>query len=90
RKAGGFYGRRAGKTLRAGQADLVATLLPRLALDLAAPPPADLRTLFAAPVDTVWTESGFGGGEHLVETLKANPKLGMIGAEPFVNGMAKA
>lgn len=90
RKAGGFYGRRAGKTLRAGQADLIATLLPELALDLTTPAPADLRSLFRAPVDTVWMESGFGGGEHMIATLKAHPRLGMIGAEPFVNGMAKA
>src|SRR6476646_2467085 len=33
RRAGAFFGRRKGKKLRAGQADLVETLLPRLRLD---------------------------------------------------------
>lgn len=90
RRAGGFYGRRAGKALRPGQADQIAHALPRLALDLDRPAPADLRTLFAEPVDEVWLESGFGGGEHMIALLKANPRVGFIGAEPFVNGMAKA
>ena len=84
-----FYGRRKGKALRLGQAAAISELLPRLAIDPTALP-ADLRDLFAAPVEDVWMESGFGGGEHLIETAKANPAVGLIGAEPFVNGMAKA
>jgi tRNA (guanine-N7-)-methyltransferase len=84
-----FYGRRKGKPLRLGQANAIEELLPRLAVDVAKAP-IDPRTLFEAPVDDVWVESGFGGGEHLVETAKANPSIGFIGAEPFVNGMAKA
>ena len=43
---GAFFGRRKGHALRPRQAALFDTLLPRLALDLAAPAPADLRTLF--------------------------------------------
>ncbi len=84
-----FYGRRKGKPLRLGQATAIEDLLPRLAVDLAAAP-IEPRSLFAGPVDDVWVESGFGGGEHLIETAKANPSIGFIGAEPFVNGMAKA
>jgi tRNA (guanine-N7-)-methyltransferase len=63
-------------------------LLPRLALDLAAPPRADLRSLFVR-ADEVRLESGFGGGEHLVAEAEKNPGTGFIGIEPFVNGMAK-
>lgn len=88
-RVGAFYGRRKGKTLRLGQANLIEGLLPHLAVDLEAPP-VDPRTLFSASVDDVWVESGFGGGEHLIATARANPEIGLIGAEPFVNGMAKA
>ena len=88
-RANAFYGRRKGKPLRLGQANAIESLLPRLAVDVAAAP-IDPRTLFDHPVDDVWVESGFGGGEHLIEIAKANPSIGFIGAEPFVNGMAKA
>ena len=66
------------------------TLLPRLALDLAAPAPADLATLFPDPADAVRLEIGFGGGEHLVAEAERAPRTGFIGVEPFLNGMAKA
>ena len=35
----GFFGRRKGHRLRSHQAALIETLLPRLALDVNAPPP---------------------------------------------------
>jgi tRNA (guanine-N7-)-methyltransferase len=85
-----FFGRRKGHPLRAHQAALYGTLLPRLALDLTGPAPVDLRELFAAPVDDVRLEIGFGGGEHLIAQAAAQPRTGFIGIEPFVNGMAKA
>ncbi len=84
---GAFFGRRKAKKLRPGQADLFATLLPRLTLP--AEPPPDLRALFAAPVREVRLEIGFGGGEHLLAAARAEPDVGFIGCEPFVNGMAK-
>jgi tRNA (guanine-N7-)-methyltransferase len=85
---GAFFGRRKGHPLRARQAELFEKLLPRLALDLTKP--TDLRTLFPVAVDDVQLEIGFGGGEHLIGRAQANPRIGFIGAEPFVNGMAKA
>jgi len=45
-----FFGRRKGHKLRKRQAELFDTLLPRLAVDLSRSAPADLSTLFAAPV----------------------------------------
>jgi tRNA (guanine-N7-)-methyltransferase len=89
-KRGAFFGRRKGHPLRLRQAALVDTLLPRLALDVAAPAPADLRSLFPQPAKEVRLEIGFGGGEHLVAAARANPATAFIGVEPFVNGMAKA
>ena len=52
-----FFGRRKGHPLRPRQAALFDTLLPRIALDLTKPAPADLRALFAKPVDEVRLES---------------------------------
>ncbi len=85
-----FFGRRKGHKLRPRQAELLHTLLPRLALDLSHPAPADLRTLFPVPVTAVALEIGFGGGEAMVAQAQAQPATGFIGVEPFVNGMAKA
>ena len=64
-------------------------MLPGLRIDLTAKPPEDLCTLFAAPVDNVRLEVGFGGGEHLLHEAARFPDTGFIGVEPFVNGMAK-
>ena len=87
---GAFFGRRKGHRLRPHQAALFSTVLPRLALDLGAATPSDLRTLFPPPASEVQLEIGFGGGEHLIAQAEAAPGIGFIGCEPFVNGMAKA
>ncbi|MCO5132578.1 MAG: tRNA (guanosine(46)-N7)-methyltransferase TrmB [Xanthobacteraceae bacterium] len=89
RPHGSFFGRRKGHKLRQHQADLIARLLPRLALDLSQTAPPDLRALFDVAVDSVRLEIGFGGGEHLVAEALARPSTGFIGCEPYVNGMAK-
>jgi tRNA (guanine-N7-)-methyltransferase len=86
---GSFFGRRKGHKLRAHQADLIAQLLPRLALDIAAPPRTDLPDLFHPRAGAVRLEIGFGGGEHLAAEARAHPETGFIGCEPYVNGMAK-
>lgn len=84
-----FFGRHKGKPLSPLQASMFETLLPSLRIDLAAPAPGDLRTLFAAPVEGVRLEIGFGGGEHLRHEAGRFPATGFIGVEPFVNGMGK-
>ena len=85
-----FFGRRKGHRLRAYQAELIETLLPRLALDLGEPAPDAIGSLFAVPVREVRLEIGFGGGEYLVAEAGCHPHTGFLGCEPFVNGMAKA
>lgn len=83
------FGRRSGHKLRARQADILDSGLARLAVPL--PPPGDIidpRGLFPRAVTDVWFEIGFGGGEHLAAQAEAHPDVGIIGAEPFVNGMA--
>jgi tRNA (guanine-N7-)-methyltransferase len=86
---GSFFGRRKGHKLRLHQADLIEHLLPRLALDIAAPRPSDLAGLFDRAADAVRLEIGFGGGEHLIVEARAFADTGFIGCEPYVNGMAK-
>ncbi|MCJ2060761.1 tRNA (guanine(46)-N(7))-methyltransferase TrmB [Methylobacterium sp. J-048] len=88
-----FFGRRKGKRLRGLQERRLAELLPALRIDL--PPddrPLDPRTLFPAldgAPEEIWLEIGFGGGEHLAAQAEAHPRIGIIGAEPFVNGVVK-
>lgn len=57
------------------------TLLPQLAVDLADPlKNTGLRR---------WLEIGFGGGEHLAHQAVLHPDVTVIGAEAFLNGIAK-
>lgn len=87
-----FYGRRKGKTLRGAQERYLEEDLSALspgAVEWAENPerlPLDLRALFGAR--PVWLEIGFGGGEHLVHQAVRNPQVGIIGAEPYINGVA--
>ena len=83
-----LYGRRKGPKLSAHQAGLLETLLPRLSLTLQQG--LDPQTYFTpAQIRDVWLEVGFGGGEHLTAQADHNPDIGIIGAEPYVAGMAK-
>lgn len=85
-----FFGRRKGHALKPRQAALFDTLLPQLALDLTKPAPANLRTLFATPVEDLRLEIGFGGAEHLIAQAQAHPEAGFIGSDGFLNAIAKA
>lgn len=85
-----FFGRRKGKKLRAQQALHMRDGLPRFQIDPDALDDRPLSSLFAAPVKEIRLEIGFGGGEHLLAEAKAHPEIGYIGAEAFVNGVAKA
>jgi len=82
-----LYGRRKGPKLSAHQQHLLDTLLPELALHLKAG--ADPRAYFDSIVEDVWLEVGFGAGEHLLWQAEHNPIIGLIGAEPYENGVAK-
>jgi tRNA (guanine-N7-)-methyltransferase len=86
---GSFFGRRKGHKLRAHQADLIEHLLPLLALDTTTAAPSSLTELFGLAVEAVRLEIGFGGGEHLTAEAQLFPRMGFIGCEPYVNGMAK-
>jgi len=85
-----FFGRRKGHALKPRQAALFDTALPRLALDLTKPAPADLRALFDISPDEVRLEIGFGGAEHLIAQAQAHPRSSFIGSDAFVNAIGKA
>ena len=57
-------------------------LLPPLAVDIKNP--------LAGTGERRWLEIGFGGGEHMVHQARLNPEVSIIGAEAFLNGVAKA
>ena len=81
-----LYGRRRGHPLRARQQRLLEVTLPRLRLSPEAAA-ADPRVAFPGPVDEVWLEVGFGGGEHALAQAAANPRAGLIASEVFENGL---
>lgn len=86
----GLFGRKKGHPLRARQARLMTSLLPQLAIDLSTTPPETLTALFPDDPTAIHLEIGFGGAEHLIHKALANPEIGFIGCEPFINGMGKA
>jgi len=87
-----FYGRLKGKSLRPSQEAYLDEDLAELSpgpVDWDANPdrhPLDLDALFGGR--EVWLEIGFGGGEHLVHQAVSNPGIGIIGCEPYINGVA--
>ena len=82
-----FYGRRGGHKLRAGRQKLVDELLPQISL-ASTVEQIDLVSEFGAAMRDIWLEVGFGAGEHLAAQAQANPDIGFIGCEPFINGVA--
>ncbi len=83
-----LYGRRQSFRLRGRQERLIDELLPKLEVHLPGVSALDPTTLFPH-ADEIWLEVGFGGGEHLAWQARKNPHVGLIGAEPFINGLAK-
>jgi len=87
-----FYGRRKGKHLKASQEGYLEEDLTDLSpgpVDWDVNPdrvPLDLQGLFGGK--PVWLEIGFGGGEHMVHQAATNPAVGIIGCEPYINGVA--
>lgn len=87
-----FYGRFKGKGLRDSQQKYLDEDLAALspgAVGWEENPdrtPLDLEQMF--PGKDVWLEVGFGGGEHMVHQAASNRDVGIIGCEPYINGVA--
>ncbi len=87
-----FYGRLKGKSLKPSQKRYLDEDLAKLSpgpVTFDANPdrtPLDLKARFGDR--PVWLEVGFGGGEHLVHQAVSNPETAIIGAEPYINGVA--
>ncbi len=87
-----FYGRTKGKTLKPSQRAYLSEDLSALRLsgvewnENPSRKRLDLSEQFAAR--EIWLEIGFGGGEHMLHQAENNPDVGIIGAEPFINGVA--
>ena len=79
------YGRRRGKKLRPGRERLMDELLPKIQVAAGTPLPEQ----FPPATRELWMEIGFGAGEHLAAQAKGNPDVGLVGCEPFLNGVAK-
>jgi tRNA (guanine-N7-)-methyltransferase len=83
------YGRRRARALSPRQAALWRSVLPRLEVPREPERLADPPGLFNPRVREVWLEIGFGGGEHLLWQAQQHPDVGLIGCEPFENGIVK-
>jgi tRNA (guanine-N7-)-methyltransferase len=81
------FGRIKARPIKSRQASLLETLLPTIALDLSRP--IDLVALKPDAAE-VWLEIGFGGGEHLTAQAQRRADVLVLGAEPFLNGVASA
>jgi tRNA (guanine-N7-)-methyltransferase len=83
-----LHGRAVGKPLSKRQQGLVDQLLPKIAIPELGPAALDPISLFDGAKQT-WLEIGFGGGEHLAGQAGEHPDTGFLGAEPFLEGVAK-
>ncbi len=82
------FGRRKGRTLRAGWQNLLDERLPQVRIPLTDEDALDPRALFSTCHEAIWLEIGFGAGEHLAWQAERHPEIGFLGAEVFVNGIA--
>ena len=66
---------------------LLDRLMPKFGIGYPDQGGVDPNSYFDDTPDQVWLEIGFGGGEHLAGQAQANPNVGIIGAEPFLDGV---
>ena len=87
-----FYGRIKGKTLKPSQERYLDEDLAKFSPGAVGwdenPDRTKLDLAGVFGDKPVWLEIGFGGGEHLVHMADQNPNVGIIGCEPYINGVA--
>lgn len=84
-----LYGRRKGKKLRPGQEEILERSLRERAIKAPAEGESVNPRAIFPDKRALWLEVGFGAGEHLLWQAEHNPDVGIIGCEPFVNGLAR-
>jgi tRNA (guanine-N7-)-methyltransferase len=80
------FGRLKSRPIKPRQAALMDSLLPSIRVPQQPFAPLGLMPEAAE----VWLEIGFGGGEHMAAQAARRPDVLVIGAEPFLNGVASA
>ena len=80
------FGRLKSRPIKPRQAALMDARLPALRI----PGGPVAPDVLAPTAREVWLEIGFGGGEHMAAQAARAPDVLILGAEPFVNGVASA
>lgn len=83
-----FYGRIHGKTLRQSQKGYLEDLGHLRPAGITFDENPERKQIELFPGKPLWLEVGFGGGEHMVAMAAKYRDVGIIGCEPFVNGVA--
>jgi len=84
-----YFGRRAGPPLSGRKEHLMADFLPTLAVPTdAAEASLTVADIFSRSQTEMWLEIGFGKGEHLAWQATQHAHVGIIGCEPYINGVA--
>lgn len=85
-----FYGRRKGRPLHKGRTDAVTSISGQYILSDDILQQEVIVPSALTGHDTNWLEIGFGTGEHLIGQAEKNLSVGIIGCEPFINGVSMA
>ncbi len=84
-----WFGRRIGPGMSEADKEIIHRLLPKYEItpiQMSSNGQLLLKNIFTQK--KIKLEIGFGAGEHLLKQAKANPNIGFIGCEPFLNGVA--
>lgn len=88
-KGSRVYGRRQGSALSPARQARLDKWLPEIEIIFSEQEPCLApEKHFEADLKDHWLEIGFGKGEHLADQAQAHPDIGMIGCEPFLNGVS--
>lgn len=83
------FGRTRMRSLTARQQDIIERVTPDVSINLDNHHAIDPTAMFDQECADVWLEIGFGGGEHLLWQARHNAKIGLIGCEPFRDGVVR-
>lgn len=84
-----WHGRRKGHKLTNYRQHLLMEMLPTLSLTISKKTKGlQINDVFPSRPLEIWFEIGFGDGAHLAKQAILNPEVGIVGFEPFINGVA--